>query len=195
MALTFQSLTGNSIGPHISDLARLRIEVFREFPYLYDGDEAYEARYLRAYQESGQAIVVAAFDGERIVGAATGTPMADHHDEFGETLSGIGVAMDRIFYLAESVLLPQYRGQGAGHRFFDLREAHARALGHTHAAFCAVVRADDHPERPAGYTPLEDFWRKRGYGKLAGAVAQFSWKEHGEARESPKPLQFWMRKL
>ena len=35
-----------------------------------------------------------------------------------------------------SVLLPQYRGIGLGHRFIDLREDHARAMGRSHVAFC-----------------------------------------------------------
>ena len=33
--------------PYLEDVAHLRIAVFREFPYLYDGDPGYEARYLQ----------------------------------------------------------------------------------------------------------------------------------------------------
>lgn len=195
MGLRFETLTGEAIAPHVDDLARLRIRVFAEYPYLYEGSAEYEARYLSAYRESEGAVVVAGFDDDRLVGAATGTPMRDHHDEFSQCFAGRDYRMADLFYLAESVLLPEYRGQGAGHRFFDLREAHARKLGFTHAAFCGIVRPDDHPARPAGHVPLDGFWRRRGYEKLDGAIAHFSWKEHGEERESPKPLQFWIRDL
>ena len=58
MTLT-RILTGDSVGAVLDDLARLRIAVFRDWPYLYDGDPAYERDYLRAYQSPG-AVVVAA---------------------------------------------------------------------------------------------------------------------------------------
>jgi GNAT superfamily N-acetyltransferase len=169
--------------------------VFRDWPYLYDGDLAYERRYLAAYRDSPGAILVGAFDGERLVGAATGTPMEDHAAEFGAALAGTGVPLEAIFYCAESVLLPAYRGRGVGHRFFDLREDHARALGRTHVAFCAVIRPGNHPSRPHDYRPLEGFWAKRGYRPVPGAVARFSWKDLGDEEETAKPLQFWMKPL
>ena len=84
--------------------------------------------------------------------------------------SGFDVAS--IFYCGESVLEPAYRGHGIGHRFFDLREAHARALGGFRSiTFCAVVRPPDHPQRPAEYRPLDAFWRKRGYAPVDGLIA------------------------
>ncbi|MGP9791843.1 GNAT family N-acetyltransferase [Roseinatronobacter sp. NSM] len=195
MSLRFAALSAADIDPVIDGLAALRIRVFRDWPYLYDGDLDYERSYLRVYRDNPRAVVVAAFDGDALVGAATGLPMADADAEFAAAFAEGAQDMSQIFYCAESVLLAQYRGQGAGHRFFDLREAHARAHGFGHAAFCSVMRPHDHPARPAGYTPLDSFWRKRGYAPLAGVVAQFHWRDVGEPGESAKPLQFWMKHL
>lgn len=188
-------LTGAALAEALPGVARLRIEVFRAFPYLYDGDLAYEEGYLQVYRDSDDAILVGAWDGDRLVGAATGTPMEDHADDFGAALAGCGVPLTQIFYCAESVLLPEYRGQGVGHHFFDAREAHARTLGRTHCAFCGVVRPVDHPLRPEGYRPLDAFWRKRGYAPVTGAVAQFRWKDIDRTTETDHDLQFWMRAL
>ncbi len=195
MSLRFETLTGDAVEPVIDDLAALRIKVFAEFPYLYDGDLDYERRYLRTYRDSAGAVVVGAFDGDRLVGAATGTPMTDHEEDFAKAFDGTGYDLNDVFYCAESVLLPEYRGRGAGHAFFDRREAHARKLGARHNAFCAVIRPKYHPDRPEDYAPLDPFWRKRGYEKLDGAVAEFSWRDHGDAEETKKPLQFWIRAL
>lgn len=190
-----RALTGGALEAALDDVARLRISVFRAFPYLYDGNLDYERTYLATYADSASAVLVGAFDGPRLVGAATGTPMEDHAEDFARALAGWDVPMETVFYCAESVLLPGYRGQGVGHAFFDAREAHARALGRTHAAFCAVIRPGDHPARPADYRPLDAFWRKRGYAPLPGAVARFRWKDLGEAEQTEKPLQFWTRAL
>ncbi len=188
-------LTGNALTAALPDVARLRIEVFRHWPYLYDGDLAYEERYLQTYRDSEQAILVGAFDGDRLVGASTGTPLSDHATEFASAFAGTGIDLATVFYCAESVLLPAYRGQGIGHRFFDLREAHARAFGFSHSAFCAVVRPADHPACSADYQKLDPFWRARGYAPMSGGVAEFSWRDLGQAHETAKPMQFWMRKL
>jgi GNAT superfamily N-acetyltransferase len=194
-ALRIAPMTREGIGTGLDALAALRIAVFADFPYLYDGSMDYERRYLAAYRDSPEAIVAGAWDGDQLVGAATGTPMEDHAEAFAQAFAGVDLPIEAIFYCAESVLLPEYRGRGAGHRFFDLREAHARALGRTWSAFCAVVRPADHPARPAGYRPLDAFWRARGYEPLDGAVAWFRWRDHGDAEESAKPLQFWIRRL
>ena len=189
-----RALTGAALDAALDDVAALRIAVFRDWPYLYDGDLAYERDYLRAYAAPG-AVVVGAFDGARLVGAATGAPMEDHAADFAAAFAQRPEPLDQIFYCAESVLLPAYRGHGLGHAFFDEREAQARRLGRRWSAFCSVIRPDDHPARPPDYRPLDGFWRKRGYAPLPGAVAQFRWKDIGAADQTAKPLQFWMRAL
>lgn len=195
MSLHVTPLTGAALDAALDDVARLRIAVFRDFPYLYDGDAAYERRYLEPYRTSPGALLVGAFDGERLVGAATGTPMEDHAEDFAAAFAGQDIPLTDIFYCAESVLLPAYRGRGLGHRFFDAREDHARRMGRRFVAFCAVQRPHDHPARPADYRPLDPFWRKRGYAPLPGAVAGFAWKDLGESAETRKPMQFWIRRL
>ena len=95
-----ERLTGSALEGALDDVARLRIAVFRDWPYLYDGDLAYERRYLEAYRNSPRAVVVGALDGARIVGAATGTPMTDHADDFAAAFAGRPEPLDQIFYCA-----------------------------------------------------------------------------------------------
>jgi len=194
--LAVRALTGEALAAALPDLARLRIEVFRAFPYLYDGTEGYEARYLARFAEAPRAVVVAATDGGRLVGAATAAPLATEAQAFRAPFEQAGIDPSRIFYFAESVLDPAYRGRGFGHAFFDERERHARSFGdYTHAAFCAVIRPPDHPLKPPGYRPLDAFWEKRGYRKADGLIAHYAWRDIGEAEETEKPMQFWMKAL
>ena len=195
MALEFRRLTGSALEAAIEDIARLRIAVFCDWPYLYDGDLDYERRYLAPYVSSDGAVVVGAYDGYRLVGAATGAPLSDHAEDFAAAFAQSAIDLDTVFYCAESVLLHPWRGQGAGHRFFDLREAHARRMGFHRICFCSVIRPEDHPLKPDTYQPLDRFWQGRGYRPLPGVTASFSWKDVGDAEETKKPLQFWMRDL
>ena len=196
MALDVRSLTGDEIKGVLADLARLRMVVFRDWPYLYDGTLEYEEHYLAKFARAKGAVCVVARDGVEIVGASTGAPMVEHADEFGEPFKAAGYDISKIFYCGESVLLKSHRGHGLGHAFFDHREAQARRLGaFTHSTFCRVVRPDDHPLKPAGYVPLDGFWRKRGYAPVDGIVATYAWREVDHAEETIHNMQFWMKAL
>lgn len=185
---------GEAVTPHITDLARLRIEVFRAFPYLYEGSEDYETSYLATYARSPESLFVLAIDGERIVGASTGVPMTDASDEFKAPFLAAGIDPQQVFYFGESVLLPSYRGRGLGVRFFEEREAYARRLGRFDwCAFCAVERPKDHPLRPAGYAPLDEFWGRRGYAQRADLRTMLAWQDIGEGDETEKPMSFWLK--
>jgi GNAT superfamily N-acetyltransferase len=194
--ITTEILTGPTLDAGLDAVARLRIEVFRSFPYLYEGSLDYERRYLAKLEEAGGAIIVVARDGGRIVGASTGLPLDGEHEAFRAPFLAGGFDTSVIFYCAESVLAAPYRGRGLGHAFFDAREAHARRLGLKKSTFCAVVRAPDDPRRPPDYRPLDGFWTKRRYRPLRGVTASYSWAETGAGEdETDHLLQFWMRDL
>jgi GNAT superfamily N-acetyltransferase len=195
MDVTVRALTGEDLDAALDGVAALRIAVFRDWPYLYDGTLDYEREYLQTYRTSPNALLVGAFVGDRLVGASTSTPMEDHAEAFSAPLAALGIPLTDIYYGAESVLLPEYRGRGIGHRFFDLREAFARSLGRRWLAFCSVTRPDDHPLRPASYRTNDAFWQGRGYAPVPGVQAEFAWKDVGEEGETVKRLQFWMREL
>lgn len=189
-------LTGNAVIPHLDDLAQLRMTVFREYPYLYEGDLAYEHKYLKTYAESDESLFVLALDGEKVVGASTGIPMANETIEFRRPFINAGFNPDSIFYFGESVLLPGYRGKGIGVKFFEEREHYAQQLGRiTHCCFCAIDRPENHPMKPENYQPLHQFWKNRGYQHHPELATTYRWKELGEVEESPKPMSFWIKNL
>jgi GNAT superfamily N-acetyltransferase len=195
MTLRIESFSGADARRYIPELARLRIEIFRDFPYLYDGSEEYERKYLSTYTESPDSVIAVAFDGERAVGASTALPLKHETPNIVNAFRKRGDDIDKIFYFGESVLAKAYRGQGAGVKFFEHREAWAKKLGYAQAAFCAVVRPPDHPRRPKNYVPLDAFWRRRGYALVPGLECEFAWKDLDEPAQSPKRMTFWMKAL
>lgn len=197
MPLPVRILTPESgLAGHIDDIAGLRLRVFRDWPYLYDGNLEYERRYLADFAAAPDAVCVAAFDGDTMIGASTGMPLADEHDEIKAPFIGASIPLDNIFYCAESVLLSDYRGRGLYRQFFDGREAHARRLGgFDTVAFCGVIRPDDHPLKPVDAAPLDDVWRHFGYAPDANLICHFSWKDIDQEKETEKPLKFWLKSL
>nr|WP_295742042.1 GNAT family N-acetyltransferase [uncultured Acidocella sp.] len=193
--LELETVTGEDAQAALPDLARLRIEVFREFPYLYDGDEAHERDYLQTYVRVNGAAIVLARIGERIVGAATCLPLSAETEAVKTPFLEAGIDISDIFYFGESVLEKAYRGRGLGVGFFVARERQARAYGASLAAFCAVQRPASHWLRPDGYQPLDGFWTKRGFTRREDLVCQMSWRDVDEASATTKTLTFWTKRL
>ncbi len=195
-ALEIRSVTGSALEPFVDDLARLRIAIFRAYPYLYDGDRAYEMTYLRAFAAAGDAIAVLALAGDRVVGMSTGLPLGAEVAAFREPFERAGRTPETVFYCAESLLEPDFRGGGTYRAFFARREAHARALGcFTTVAFCAVDRPVGHALRPLEYAPLDPVWRRFGYSPQRELVAHLAWKDVDRATESDHALTFWTKSL
>ncbi|MCW8307052.1 GNAT family N-acetyltransferase [Acidiphilium sp. PA] len=196
MALTIETLQGAAILQHLAALAELRMKVFRAWPYLYEGDAAYERDYVATYAASRHAAIIVARDDQIIVGASTCLPLTDEAESLQAPFRAAGFEPATICYFGESVLLEPYRGQGAGVAFFTAREAHARTIeGVTHAAFCAVIRGAADPRRPTGATPLDEFWRHRGFTLRAGLICTMRWREIGTEAEVENRLQAWLKQL
>lgn len=192
--VTLKRYTGDALGRYIEEVAKLRIEIFREYPYLYDGNMEYEEKYLRTYTASPNSVVVIAFAGDQVVGASTAIPLCHEIEEFKTPFLTQNIDPQTVFYLGESVLKKSYRGRGIGVRFFHERESHARSIGNfAWSAFCAVVRPDSHPLRPSDYKPLDEFWNKRGYFKHPELQTNLSWKDIDESTPTSKPMMFWLK--
>lgn len=194
--ITKKTLHGSQINPYLKQIGELRIQVFREFPYLYDGSEEYEQKYLQKYIDSDESIAALIFDDERLVGASTGIPLQDEDDDFKKPFIEQNYDLEKIFYCGESILLPDYRGLGFYKHFFSEREHHARRLGRFDLiSFCAVHREKAHPLRPKNYTPLDPIWSKYGYQKQPHLKTHFPWKDIHLGKETKKKMLFWTKEL
>ncbi len=194
--LRIETLTAARATKLIPALSRLRMAVFRDWPYLYDGSAEEEAAYLAPFLRSPSAALVVAFDGDDPVGCATCLALTEADADISDPFRALGLDPAEHFYFGESVLLPQYRGRGAGVAFFAAREAHALAASASpFATFCAVRRPVDHPLKPPGAGTLHDFWRHRGYTPVPGLACTMTWKQVDTEGEVANTLDFWRRRI
>jgi len=61
--------------------------------------------------------------------------------------------------------------------------------------FVRCILPEHHTRRPAGYVPLDAFWRRRGYAPVPGFTVDFAWRDLDETVESPKAMAVWMHNL
>jgi GNAT superfamily N-acetyltransferase len=192
--LHFSRFSGEEVRQVIPDLGMLRITVFSEYPYLYEGSMEYESDYLRTYTLSPESFVFMVCDGGKPVGATTCIPLINEMEEIREPFRRAGIDPATVMYFGESILLPAYRGRGLGHRFFDEREQFTRErTACSITAFCAVDRPDNHPLKPQGYRSNAAFWEARGYTRRPELQCRLSWLDRGETVETEKILTFYLR--
>lgn len=192
--MNFKTFIGEEINTLIPDLSELRISVFREYPYLYEGNLAYEATYLKRYASASSGFVFAIFDDEQLVGATTALPLTSETDEI--RFAFPEKDWNSILYFGESILLPSYRGKGLGKRFFEEREAYAITFPELkRCVFCSVDRPENHPLKPEGYLSHHHFWKKQGYSPLSDTTCTLEWLDLNEKQASEKTLVFWYKDL
>lgn len=180
-----RSFTGSGIRPYLHGMAKLRIGMFQEYPYLEEHSLEQETLYLRQIVLHREAIAVLIFDNTTLVGCSLGLPLTSTEEEIKAPFLQKQIDLATYFFFSESILLKPYRGRGIGHHFFDAREAHVRnCRRYTHICFCVPLTHDDDPNKPEDYVPLNDFWRNRGY------------VQHPEIqRLHDKRMVFWMKNL
>lgn len=193
--LTVSRFKGKQILDYIEQLAALRIKIFREYPYLYEGNYEYEMQYLNTYVTSEEAIIVVAKDDDNIIGLSTAIPLQFETPEAQKPFLDLELPIEPFFYLGESVLLPEYRGSGIYREYFKEREAAAVAFGCQKTTFCGVVRDANDPRRPHDYVPLDNIWRHFSYERHPELCAYYEWQEIGASERTKKPMAFWIKEL
>lgn len=192
--LTIHTLANHQIAQNIEDIARLRIDIFREYPYLYDGDFKYEANYLSKFAHVSNSVLIVLKDNEHIVGSITGLPLQYEDSDIQAPWIDKGLAIKHVYYFSEILIYPKYRGKGIGQQLFAQAEATVTALNQYHCfSLATIIRPKHHPSSPYNYKNVEDFWTKNGYQKQEHLICHITWKEIGETNESPKPLVFWTK--
>jgi GNAT superfamily N-acetyltransferase len=116
MSVRVSILEAQDLARGLAALAKLRITIFREWPYIYDGSAEYEAHNLSKFAAARRGVIIAAIDGEEIVGCATAAPLAEVDPSFATPFGARREDISRASYFGESMLLPAYRGRGLGRR-------------------------------------------------------------------------------
>lgn len=195
MEITEQLLTGAAIVDALDDLSTLRLDIFQEYPYLYQGRREDELTYLATYTEAPDAGVILTYDGLTVIGAATGMPLIHEDAQMLDAFSGTAFPLNEVYYVGELLFRPAYRNCGLGRNLLDRLENHIRSLGRYRKLTCATVeRPEDHPLRPRSYIPISRFLARAGFVRLSGVTTHFIWREtDGDKRDHL--MQFWIKEL
>ena len=190
-----QLLVGQAVIPYLSEIARLRIMIFKEYPYLYKGSQEIETKYLQAYAEAPDACVFVVRDGETIIGAVTGVPLSGEPASFTASFADSPFPLDTVYYVGEVLFLPGYRGQGLGSRLLETLENHVSTLGrYNHLACATIERPEGHPLRPGDYHPIDGLLIRAGLIRHPELHVTLPWPDL-DGNVSENTMVFWMKEI
>ncbi|HLB52190.1 MAG TPA: GNAT family N-acetyltransferase [Chlamydiales bacterium] len=194
--MEFQVVTGNLFKQYINTVANLRMSIFKEYPYLYDGSMTYEAEYLKSYAVSKNSILIIVKDKEKIVGAITGIPLMETDEMFRIPFVKHHFPVRSIFYLGEILLLKEYRGKGIGYKMYKMFEDLVRKnKQYEKIAIAEVLRDKNDPRKPENYVSVHKLWERLGYIEHSEMIMQAPYKEIGGAGKVPHSLIFSFKDL
>jgi GNAT superfamily N-acetyltransferase len=193
--VSIESVTGGVIRDILPDLVNLRLTIFREYPYLYAGEEADELRYLAHYGTTDDGMVLLARHEGKTIGAITGIPLSAEDDALVRPFRERGDGAGGCYYVGEALLLPGWRGEGVGSRLLDALIHTVSGWGRYRRLACATIHRNPHdPRQPAGHIPIDGFCFRHGFVRHPELAALIPWREI-DGRVLSHELVFWMRTL
>ncbi len=188
--------SGQEARDYFEDIARMRITMFREFPYLYNGSFEYEKEYLEAYFKSLNAKILLVFDtNNEIVGFSNSIPLAEELDEIKAPFKEHGLDLNHYLYIGEVMLKEEYRGKGFARQFFTYHENNARTNGYDYTVFMTVDRTEDDLDKPKDYVSPDAIWNHFGYTKDKNLSITMDWPSVDQSRDSKNTLSIWWKRV
>lgn len=185
-------LTGHQAREYFTDIAMMRINNFKEFPYLYEGCLEYEKPYLEIYFASANSRIILAIDGNEIVAFSSAIPL---DEELSEIKNPFGDGAADSLYIGEVIIKPAYRGKGILRQFFEYYDSYAKETGKNKLIFMTVNRPQNHKMRPADYRPLEPVWQHFGYEIIPDIKIRMTWQQSDTHKEEENTLDVWVKNI
>lgn len=191
---------GKDVIKFISQISKLRLEEFRNFPYLYFGDESYERDYFVGFTRDPQSCLAVAKENNEIVGIATAMPLCSEADILKETeeLFQIhGLNPRTFFYFGEFVVLPSFRGRGISTNLENTILQNAKQWGFRNSCLAVVSRDQNDVRKPNNYIASDRVWKKMGYKEINLSI-KYSWPtqlESGKIENTINELIFWKKEI
>jgi GNAT superfamily N-acetyltransferase len=184
---------GLAVSPYIKDLAKLRMETLKDFPYLYKGELEKEIEYFeRTYLSSNDSWFLLYLSGAGVVGGIGITPLDMLPNEIKEIFIINRLDIVDFMYIGEAMLLKEYRERGLFKNMLSFAENQAKSAGKKYTVFLHVERemASNKNNRSG-----DAFWEKYGYFRISNDPIEKKWMRPDTRKIENNKLFLWEKQL
>jgi hypothetical protein len=191
-------LTGAETQSLLPFVANLRINIFREYPYLYEGNFKEEMDDLEHCAQLLHNALAIAYYKNTPVGFLYGIPLTEFASHFENSVIDLFKNKDLdpaiCYYFADIIILPEHRGNHLSSRLFTALENYAQEQGYLSGSFITESH-DKHPLKPDNYKSLDPLWNSLNYNKT-GLMSYGSWQTHqpdGSVSRQQHSADIWFK--
>ena len=192
-----KTLLGQEILSHIREISDITMNVFKEYPYLYEGTEQEQWEYVdKRYCKQPNSVVCMASREGRLVGVVMGVPMNQAPLKYQTPFLNQGIDLSKLFYIGEMTILQGHRQTGVRQKLCEELKSHILKKGFYECiTFCEIVRPHDDPKRPKNYHDHDRAWESLGFVKDNTRKTVSAWNENGGTQEIDHTMVYWLLDL
>lgn len=197
---TIKVLTHKELEPLLPFVAQLRVDIFKNYPYLYDGDIQEEMDDLQKYAQDDNSALAIAYRNDTPIGFLGGSDLTAYSWHFENSVPDMfknaGLNPQEYYYFTDVIILPEHRGNGLSPQLFKALEKYAQNKGSNGSCFI-TEHHENHPLKPDNHKSLVPLWNGLNY-KKSTLITYASWPTHqadGTIKQERHPLVFWFKNL
>ncbi len=196
--LVYEIHIGHQIVNYLEDVASFRIKYFKDYPYLYVGDQNYERKYLSGFANDSKGLLILVKQNKKIIAVSTGVPLVTNSDILDGAEDGFRSKKLNPFenyYYGEVIIDYAFRGRGIIGKVYELQETFAKSQNFKSVAIATVVRSDDDIRRPENYRSSDPLWLKLGFNRT-GIQFNFNWptiREDLTISDCSNCMEYWIK--
>lgn len=198
--VSYKIYSGKEVISLIPIIAQMRIDEFKNYPYLYHGNLEYEKEYLRGFTLNAHSCLIVACEANKIIGLVTALPLksgAAIVKDTEELFTRAGLNSETFFYLGEFIIDKNFRGRGIASQLEKQIITTAKKWQFSNVCLATVERRENDPRKPKNYISTDFIWTKLGYTQT-NLATQYHWPmitDENEIQEQNNTLIFWTKVL
>lgn len=191
--LTLSTLSGSEARKYFQQIASMRINMFKGYPYFYEGSFDCEKEYLESYFNSTHSKVLLVLKDEQIVGFSTSIPLKEM-EVVRSAFSKKQIDTSQYLYIGETLIEEPFRTPELLRKISEFHEAQAKNTGYSRLVCMVVKRDHSHPLRPANYRALEPV-QDLGYKLLEEIEVKQKWERTDTHQREENCLDIWTKPI
>lgn len=194
-SLHIRTLYDSEIEQYIPQIVDICLSVYREYPEFYDGTVDEYQPIIEKYVRSSFGVASLLFDQDRLVGIAIGAPLVAKESEYDESiLKQHGIDPQHFFYIAEWVVLPEYRCKGHGKQLFEtLVDVVVESKKFPYICLWSTEEPENYP-KPDRCFPKKSFFVSHGFIRHT-LVIDLPWKDIKTQEVINHKMSLWVREI
>lgn len=182
-------------GRYARQLVDLRAAYITAYPFLIDPNHEMLLRAARRHCNDPNVVIVAAFDGDRLVACNVSEPLTSAGNEYDVWAEQAGEDKEDWMHSIYVASYPEYQAKGVSSAMGAVLNDIAKGKGYKGRIIKMINRPEGDPKAPEGYRSAVGYFLKQGYELLDMPETKHEWIDIGDTEYSEKTYSYLLKRF